>query len=226
MARPLRMLEAGAWYHVVNRGNNRQQIFMNAGDYEHFLDILAKGCGSFKVELHAYVLMRNHYHLFVRTQEANLSSFMHVRARAWPSGAGNRDVHGEGTARVAGMRCEGQGGKGEREAGTRKKCGGNSIGSGKGVRSWDREDHPRAVGRGGSAASSAVGIGRAWAGGAEPARNRRDDGWYKRECSGACAPAARRIHAAYQACATTYCAYFEVTSQFLTPFFPPCRFER
>jgi len=71
------MLEAGAWYHVVNRGNNRQQIFMNAGDYEHFLDILAKGCESFKVELHAYVLMENHYHLFVRTQVANLSSFMH-----------------------------------------------------------------------------------------------------------------------------------------------------
>ena len=67
----------GCGRHVVNRGNNRQQIFMNAGDYEHYLDILAKGCTSFKVELHAYVLMENHYHLFVRTREANLSSFMH-----------------------------------------------------------------------------------------------------------------------------------------------------
>jgi hypothetical protein len=42
------MLEAGAWYHVINRGNNRQHISMSAGDYEHFLDILAKGCVSFK----------------------------------------------------------------------------------------------------------------------------------------------------------------------------------
>ena len=77
MARPLRMLEAGAWYHVVNRGNNRQRVFKDTRDHEHFLEILAKGCASFKVELHAYVLMGNHYHLFVRTQEANLSAFMH-----------------------------------------------------------------------------------------------------------------------------------------------------
>ena len=75
------MLEAGAWYHVVNRGNNRQQIFMDAGDYEHFLDVLAKGCESFKVELHAYVLMGNHYHLLIRTPNANASA-----AIQWPSG--------------------------------------------------------------------------------------------------------------------------------------------
>ena len=77
MARPLRMLDGGAWYHVVNRGNNRQRVLKDTRDHEHFLEILAKGCASFKVELHAYVLMGNHYHLFVRTQEANLSAFMH-----------------------------------------------------------------------------------------------------------------------------------------------------
>ena len=54
------MLEAGAWYHVVNRGNNRQRVFKDTRDHEHFLEILAKGCASFKVELHAYVLMGNH----------------------------------------------------------------------------------------------------------------------------------------------------------------------
>ena len=48
------MLDAGAWYHVVNRGNNRQRVFKDTRDHEHFLEILAKGCASFKVELHAY----------------------------------------------------------------------------------------------------------------------------------------------------------------------------
>jgi len=70
------MLDGGAWYHVVNRGNNRQRVFKDTRDHEHFLEILAKGCASFKVELHAYVLMGNHYHLYVRTQQANLSAFM------------------------------------------------------------------------------------------------------------------------------------------------------
>ncbi|GEM_PF-2081558 len=31
------MLDAGAWYHVVNRGSNRQRILVDARDYEHFL---------------------------------------------------------------------------------------------------------------------------------------------------------------------------------------------
>ena len=61
---------------MVNRGNNREQIFKDERDHEHFLEVLGKGCASFNVELHAYVLMTNHYHLYVRTREANLSRFM------------------------------------------------------------------------------------------------------------------------------------------------------
>ena len=50
MARPLRVLEAGGWYHVMSRGNGGQRIFEDVQDYEHCLEILTKGCAAFAVE--------------------------------------------------------------------------------------------------------------------------------------------------------------------------------
>ena len=46
MAPPLRMLEAEAWYQMLNRGNNRQRVFTDTRYYEQFIEILAKGCAS------------------------------------------------------------------------------------------------------------------------------------------------------------------------------------
>jgi hypothetical protein len=37
MPRPLRPIAPGLVYHVVNRGNNRQNVFFKTGDYEAFL---------------------------------------------------------------------------------------------------------------------------------------------------------------------------------------------
>jgi REP element-mobilizing transposase RayT len=64
MARPLRIELADGYYHVMNRGNNRQDIF------------LADCCEIYDVKLIAYVLMSNHFHLLVHTARANLSEFM------------------------------------------------------------------------------------------------------------------------------------------------------
>ena len=43
MARPLRVEYSGAFYHVINRGNNQEKIFKNDRDEEKFLEILTKG---------------------------------------------------------------------------------------------------------------------------------------------------------------------------------------
>ena len=40
MARPLRVEYPGAYYHVINRGNNQEKIFKNDRDKEKFLEYL------------------------------------------------------------------------------------------------------------------------------------------------------------------------------------------
>jgi putative transposase len=76
MARALRIAFRGACYHVTMRGNERRPIFRDDRDRGRFLERLATIVGRYRLVLHAYVLMRNHYHLLVETPEANLSRAM------------------------------------------------------------------------------------------------------------------------------------------------------
>ena len=78
MARPLRVNIEDGWYHAYARGLNRMGIYGDDRDREHFLELLEAMRERYLVELHGYVLMSNHYHLVVRTPEANLS-----RALQW-----------------------------------------------------------------------------------------------------------------------------------------------
>ena len=73
MARPLRVQFRNGWYHVTARGNNRRRIYFDERDRRHFLQLLEEMSERHSVEVHAYVLMDNHYHLLVRTPMANLS---------------------------------------------------------------------------------------------------------------------------------------------------------
>jgi REP element-mobilizing transposase RayT len=77
MARPLRLEFEEAIYHITARGNRRERIFASDADRTRFLEILARSLARFEVELHAYVLLPNHFHLLVRTRRANLSRGMH-----------------------------------------------------------------------------------------------------------------------------------------------------
>jgi REP element-mobilizing transposase RayT len=76
MARPLRIEIPGGWYHVTARGNERRAIWRDDRDRRHFLALLEKFVERFRVSVHAYVLMDNHYHLLLRTGESNLSRAM------------------------------------------------------------------------------------------------------------------------------------------------------
>ena len=75
MARPLRVEFSGAYYHMMNRGNLGQEIFSTKDDGELFLDALENACDAFRVKIVSYCLMVNHFHLYLRTEEANLSKF-------------------------------------------------------------------------------------------------------------------------------------------------------
>ena len=77
MARPTRVDLAGAWYHVLNRGAERRQIFRSRRCYEKFLEVLSNLPMRFGVRIHGYVLMGNHYHLQMQTREPNLSRAVH-----------------------------------------------------------------------------------------------------------------------------------------------------
>ncbi len=76
MARPLRILFPGAWYHVMNRGLEQRKIFLNPADIRRFFGLLAEASERFAIEIHAFCLMGNHYHLLMRTREANLPDAM------------------------------------------------------------------------------------------------------------------------------------------------------
>ena len=76
MARPLRIQYPGAVYHVMNRGGSRQKIFIEKQDYEAFLKTIGEIHERWGVELFAYCLMGNHYHICLRTPEGNLSRVM------------------------------------------------------------------------------------------------------------------------------------------------------
>ena len=76
MPRPPRIDFPGAVYHVTSRGNGRAEIFHSDGDRERFLAQLAQHLHLCAVDLYAFVLMENHFHLLCRTPCANLSRFM------------------------------------------------------------------------------------------------------------------------------------------------------
>jgi putative transposase len=76
MARPLRIQYPSAVYHITCRGNDRKNIFSDNTDRNKMIEILAESAKTYKVKLFSYVLMDNHFHLLMETQNGNLSEFM------------------------------------------------------------------------------------------------------------------------------------------------------
>ncbi len=76
MARPLRIEYPGAYYHVMNRGLSGRHIFTQDQDRKVFFDLIGNISGMWKVEVNAYCLMDNHYHLLLETPQGGLSRAM------------------------------------------------------------------------------------------------------------------------------------------------------
>lgn len=76
MARPLRIEYPGAYYHVMNRGLAYSDIFVDNNDRQRFLLLIGETCKLWNVEVYAYCLMNNHYHLLLQTPTVGLSRAM------------------------------------------------------------------------------------------------------------------------------------------------------
>jgi putative transposase len=84
MARLPRLTLPGHPHHVIQRGNNRQEVFRDAADCERFLALLGELAPAHRVAVHAYVLMPNHVHLLLTPAEAPaLSRLMQALGRRY-----------------------------------------------------------------------------------------------------------------------------------------------
>jgi len=75
MSRKLRIEKVG-FYHVINRGVARTNVYLSDEDYLKFLDIAQDASDEYKFEIYSFCLMNNHYHLLLKTNDKNLSQAM------------------------------------------------------------------------------------------------------------------------------------------------------
>ena len=61
-------LQHGLYYHIYNRGNNREDLFRTTDNYRHFLFLYEKYIYPI-ADTFAWVLMKNHFHLLIRIKE-------------------------------------------------------------------------------------------------------------------------------------------------------------
>ncbi|WP_419768878.1 transposase [Arcobacter sp.] len=75
MPRRERITDAGC-YHVVCRGVERRNVFLDSDDFEQFLALLKSVKKEFDIIVHSFCLMTNHYHILLETKEDNISLAM------------------------------------------------------------------------------------------------------------------------------------------------------
>ena len=63
MARLPRIVVPGHPHHVTQRGNRRNQVFFDDGDYGLYIDLLSEAAHKAKTEIWCYCLMPNHVHI-------------------------------------------------------------------------------------------------------------------------------------------------------------------
>lgn len=90
MARPLRIEYEGAFYHITSRGNEGKRIFKSNPDRRRFLRYLQDAHRRFKVIIHVWCLMDNHYHLLLETPLANLARSMQMINSSYTTYYNNR----------------------------------------------------------------------------------------------------------------------------------------
>jgi putative transposase len=77
MPRTARIAPGGVIFHVINRGNARNDIFASEQDFAAFEAILAEALRRYRVKLLGYCLMHNHWHLLLLPQrDGELGRFM------------------------------------------------------------------------------------------------------------------------------------------------------
>jgi REP element-mobilizing transposase RayT len=64
------IFEAGQYYHIYNRGNNQENIFIEERNYNYFLKLLKQYVLPI-ADVYAYSLLKNHFHFLIRIKDSN-----------------------------------------------------------------------------------------------------------------------------------------------------------
>ena len=79
-----RQLQGSLIYHVINRGNRRDDIFHYPEDYRYFIKLLSSYSDKFEVLIYHWVIMPNHYHILLEIENPEkLSKMMAGVARSY-----------------------------------------------------------------------------------------------------------------------------------------------
>lgn len=76
MPRGPRFVFQNAFYHVFNRGINKQDIFLSEDDYRFFIKKLIDLKKKYDHSIYAFCLMPNHFHISIQTRKAPISKIM------------------------------------------------------------------------------------------------------------------------------------------------------
>ncbi len=76
MGRGRRICYPGAFFHCLNRGNRREKIFQDDEDYHQMLECLGGACERYRVLIHGFCLMPNHFHILLQQEARPVSSAM------------------------------------------------------------------------------------------------------------------------------------------------------
>lgn len=78
-------LQPGTFYHIYNRGNNKENIFLTDWDYQRFLDLWSKHIEPI-AESYAYCLLPNHFHFLVRIRDEENLLHNNVKSKRLENG--------------------------------------------------------------------------------------------------------------------------------------------
>lgn len=84
MARGPRILLSNVYYHVINRGNQKQNVFLENLDFEVYLNLLKHYKKKYAFKLFGYCLMPNHIHMILKPKQPKmLAKFMQSLTQAY-----------------------------------------------------------------------------------------------------------------------------------------------
>ncbi|MFA5336684.1 MAG: transposase [Candidatus Omnitrophota bacterium] len=69
MPRSARIILENSCYHIIARGNQKQEVFFDVSDYEKYLQLLKKYKSKYHFKLYGYCLMSNHIHMIIDPKE-------------------------------------------------------------------------------------------------------------------------------------------------------------
>lgn len=93
MPRGPRLAFQNAFYHVFNRGINKQDIFLSEQDYLFFLNKLKDLKLKYDHSIYAFCLMPNHFHISIHTGKTPISKIMSSLATSYSMYFNNAHNH-------------------------------------------------------------------------------------------------------------------------------------